>query len=79
MQTGKEENVNGLCDKHCRRCIYRSKFPVGKTDEVMCGYLLMTKKRRPCPAGEGCTVKEVKGRKRNEQAAAKKEEKRASV
>lgn len=45
---------------NCRDCIY-SFYIDGRTRG--CGYLLITDKRRPCPPGEGCTVKQTKGRK----------------
>ena len=40
--------------KHCKNCIYGYKI----TDYLYCcDYFLKTDKRRPCPAGAGCTVK----------------------
>lgn len=38
----------------CEGCIYyRGEFEINRC----CNYYLMTDKRRPCPPGEGCTVK----------------------
>ena len=41
--------------KYCRDCIYAGsagKYPT-------CEYILHTRRPRPCPAGEGCTVKKT--------------------
>ena len=63
--------MNGLCDSYCRCCIYRARFPIGgEGNGVMCNYLLMTKKRRPCPAGKACTVKKTKRAAKKEQESA---------
>lgn len=40
---------------HCKGCEFLS------MSTLSCDYLLITKKRRPCPAGEGCTVKSATG------------------
>lgn len=46
---------HGLCDRRCRSCIY-SFEDIGTWDRtVWCGYIIHTKKLRPCPAGPGCT------------------------
>lgn len=39
--------------EYCSGCIYFDR--AGETP--VCGYLLRTMRRRPCPPGEGCTVK----------------------
>ena len=39
--------------RNCIDCWYRTRFGV----DFACGYLLKTGQRRPCPAGDGCTVK----------------------
>lgn len=45
--------------KHCKGCIH-----LGKVASLpCCNYIFDTGKCRPCPPGEGCTVKET--RKRN--------------
>lgn len=56
--------------KHpCEGCIYLSKVDC----MPCCNYIFMENKRRPCPPGEGCTVKvtdkEVKKRKTKERRA----------
>lgn len=44
-------------DRSCKRCIYR----VGNSDSIhICTYFIETGKRRPCPPGKGCTVRETK-------------------
>lgn len=47
--------------KHCVGCVhfYVSRNTVGEKYRA-CIYILHTHKRRPCPAGEGCTVRELK-------------------
>lgn len=45
-------------DKHCKGCIYRCNL---YNYLYCCDYFLRTGKRRPCPAGQGCTVKIKKG------------------
>lgn len=42
-------------NSYCKGCIYCTKLSVG----LCCEYFLKTNKRRPCPAGSGCTVKET--------------------
>lgn len=45
----------GLCDRYCKGCVYNQH---GASDKItLCTYYLDTDNRRPCPAGEGCTVK----------------------
>lgn len=43
-----------VCDKFCDKCAFRKKFSCGL---YYCDYFCMTDRRRPCPAGEGCTVR----------------------
>ena len=45
---------HGNVGDKCKGCIYY--FSTSGT----CDYLIMTGKRRPCPAGKGCSVKVVK-------------------
>lgn len=45
----------GVCTKYCDRCVYRKNFTSGAVH--YCDYLCMTGKRRPCQAGDGCTVR----------------------
>lgn len=45
----------------CKDCFYRGRAIYGNLRP--CNYLLVTGKSRPCPAGQGCTVKV--GTKRN--------------
>lgn len=41
---------------YCNGCIYASSMGDGY---IICNYFLQTSIRRPCPAGEGCTVKQT--------------------
>lgn len=52
--------ANGLCDRYCKDCVYA--YSYGDSTAHICTYYLTTSIRRPCPAGEGCTVKKA-GRK----------------
>lgn len=56
--------MKGVVDKkYCKGCYF---FSGGFEGVRLCNYYLMTGKRRPCPAGVGCTVKLVmKKRKAN--------------
>ena len=45
----------GVCSKYCNPCIYRKVFAGSWLP--YCDYLCMTGKRRPCPAGDGCTAR----------------------
>lgn len=50
---------------YCDDCFYYRTI----TSDRFCAYLLITDQRRPCPPGEGCTVKikrSVKRRKSKE-------------
>lgn len=52
---------------NCDNCVYRGTI-TGTTH--YCRYYLVTGERRPCPPGDGCTVKvgrEVKRRKKKEE------------
>ena len=40
--------------KGCKSCVYGYTI---NTYMITCDYFLKTGKRRPCPGGEGCTVK----------------------
>ena len=50
-----------ICDKYCVGCVF-----LGYADGAinLCEYFLTTGKRRPCPAGTGCTVKQKGERKK---------------
>lgn len=48
-----------VCDSSCGKCIYFCM--VGYYG--CCNYIFMRDKRRPCPPGKGCTVKETKRKK----------------
>ena len=41
---------------YCEKCVYRKTFT---SAGPYCDYLCMTNERRPCPPGEGCTVRVV--------------------
>ena len=45
----------GVCTKYCDPCVYRKSFTGGWWP--YCDYLCMNGKPRPCPAGDGCTVR----------------------
>lgn len=51
------------CDANCRDCQY-SMWLSWDGRYCVCDYLGMTGKRRPCEAGDGCTVKEKLNGKR---------------
>ena len=60
-----QKGAFGMVDHYCDDCFYKGH--VYGTGPAFCRYLLMTDRRRPCPAGKGCTVKvprEVKRRKK---------------
>ena len=46
--------ATGLCNKGCRDCVYADILGGGG---YVCLYILFKLQQRPCPAGEGCTVK----------------------
>lgn len=41
-------------EKSCKNCVFSYMVC---NQLYICDYFLKTNKRRPCPAGEGCTVK----------------------
>lgn len=48
------------CSKYCYGCAFQQAInggARGASGYLYCAYLFMTKKRRPCPAGDGCTAK----------------------
>ena len=45
----------GVCTKYCDPCVYSKSITGGWCQ--YCDYLFMTGKPRPCPAGDGCTVR----------------------
>ena len=45
----------GVCTKYCDACVYRKSFSGGWWP--YCDYLCMNGEPRPCPAGDGCTVR----------------------
>lgn len=47
-------------DRACKGCIYLG----SAGDLCSCDYIFKVGKRRPCPPGKGCTVKETKKRGR---------------
>lgn len=44
-----------VCSAYCDGCTFRKKFTAW--DLLYCDYLFMSGERRPCPAGDGCTVR----------------------
>ena len=65
------------CDKFCDGCQFCGRINGGNhfhVGYIYCQYFLMTDKRRPCPAGDGCTVKEtVRQRKKVERTPEERE------
>lgn len=49
--------MENKCDKFCHDCVYMGVVESGYIP--MCNYIFMEDKRRPCPPGEGCTVKKI--------------------
>ena len=47
-----------VCTKYCDACVYRKSVTGGWYP--YCDYLCMTGKPRPCPAGDGCTVRSTR-------------------
>ena len=45
----------GVCTKYCDACVYRKSITGGWSP--YCDYLFMVGTIRPCPAGDGCTVR----------------------
>ena len=56
-----------MAKSNCDNCVYSALLTASNTR--CCNYLLVTNKRRPCPAGEGCTVKVVRKRRRRKKGA----------
>ena len=56
------EAAKNVCDETCEGCMYYAQ--VNRLD-WFCNYYFKTDKRRPCPAGKGCTVRREKRRKRS--------------
>jgi len=51
-------NTNdGICIDDCKPCDYSSQL----LTYVTCDYILMNGERRPCKAGNGCTVRTING------------------
>ena len=50
--------ANGLCDSYCDGCVF-SQRENGAGGMRLCTYYFVTDIRRPCPAGQGCTVKQT--------------------
>ena len=46
--------VVSICTNYCDNCAYKKMM---SSNYKYCDYFLMTNERRPCPAGDGCTVK----------------------
>lgn len=44
-----------MASNYCDNCVYCGKFTSGAIR--YCNYFMRTNQRRPCPPGEGCTVK----------------------
>ena len=44
-----------MAKAYCDDCVYYAKLGCGTMR--CCNYFIKTDKRRPCPPGEGCTVK----------------------
>ena len=51
----------GVCNRYCKGCVYNAEL--GSPKSGYCNYIFVERKRRPCPAGNGCTVR-IKGRTR---------------
>ena len=47
-----------MCDGRCGGCRYNLPVYMGDGDELLtaCVYILRTGHKRPCPAGEACSV-----------------------
>lgn len=52
-----------ICTKYCEKCIYAKAFT--NKSIPYCDYLCMAGKKRPCPAGDGCTVRVTRRGYRN--------------
>ncbi|MBP5166494.1 MAG: hypothetical protein ILP09_04470 [Oscillospiraceae bacterium] len=63
----------GVVDKYCLGCRYLcdltwGESPDGPNRYCCCDYICQTGKRRPCPAGSGCTVRSPLPRKTKKDA-----------
>jgi len=59
----RDRPVVGPSCADCRYVGYLCSQSASKEQPEFCGYLLATGRRRPCPAGPGCTVREAAGRR----------------
>ena len=46
-----------VCNRNCKGCVYNAEVATHKWG--YCNYIFVERKRRPCPAGKGCTVKKI--------------------
>lgn len=63
--------MNGLCDSTCMKCKHIISYKgYGVSSGMHCNYLMDTGHPRGCPAGKGCTKREVRkgGRPKKEEA-----------
>lgn len=62
-----DERIRAGGERGCEGCRYAAPVYMGDGDELMtaCVYILRTGHRRPCPPGEGCTVREDAVRERS--------------
>lgn len=51
-----------MAKSYCDNCVYSGVLSYSTTR--ICNYIFIKNKKRPCPAGEGCTVKVVRKRSR---------------
>lgn len=61
-----EKKAGGVVDRYCLGCRYLCSLKWGEDLSepdryYCCDYICRTGKRRPCPAGKGCRVKEREG------------------
>lgn len=57
MQKSTPANTpDGICLDSCRPCDYSSSLSL-----ITCDYILIRHERRPCKAGNGCTVRTING------------------
>ena len=69
--------MKGIVDKkYCKNCVYYTNI-FGA--DYCCSYMLDTGKRRPCPAGVGCTEKLVRKKKKVNIAVSKKRLKKSET
>ncbi len=58
----RRKKQKGIVDKYCLGCRYLIDLTWGESPDTpdrycCCDYICQTGKRRPCPAGSGCTVR----------------------